>query len=155
MPIGMLYENFVNQGQQLRSTDEAIALALLEQGQRDWQVPVLGAIGDLSVPGLADAYDRTEIADAYNIMITNKEGSVGDAMSAKLQSDYLASQERAYRLRSVGPVRCAMHAAARRYAHGLPDGAFGRVEGYAQDLILAGAAGYVVPENGGNIFAGG
>jgi hypothetical protein len=145
MPVGLLYDRYVTQSAVLRVKDAAAAAASLENGQRPWMVPDLGD-GSFTIPGLADAYDRSEMSEAYSLILTQPGGTQGDAMAAKLQSDYLASQERAYRLRQSGPVRCAMHAAARRQAHGAVNGVFGRVDAFVQDLIMAGAANYVGDE---------
>jgi len=152
MPLGQLDANFITQSYYLREYAYYISLANAGIEQRFWMVPGLGAEGDLSPEGLAFAYDRDPISEAYAEALTSPEGTVGDGMSLKMQSDYLAAQERAYRLRSQGPVRCCMHASGRRYGHAQDNGTFGRIEAYAQDLIIAGAAGYVPPENIDNPF---
>ena len=139
MPLGQLYDTFVTESLRLRMYGELLAAASQEQGVRYWMYPNLSSPAEWTWPGLAIPYDRDLIAEAYDTIISDPEGTDGDGMSAKLQSDYLASQERAYRLRQSGPLRCVMHAAARRAGHGNPFGAFGRVEIYAQDLIVAGA----------------
>ena len=142
MPLGNLDDRYLSQTLQLRTVNTALAAASTESGQRSWMVPDLGT-GDLTVPGLAKAFDRSTVADNYSQILTSQDGTDGDAMAAKLQSDHLAAQERAYRLRSAGPVRCGLHAAARRAAHGMTNGVFGRVDSYVQDLLLAGSAGFV------------
>ena len=142
MPMGNLYERYVVQGLALRTYDLEIAAAVTADGQRPWMVPDLGA-GSWTIPGLAAAYDRSAIGEAYADILSSSEGTLGDAMAAKLQSDYLGCQERAYRAQSTSPVRARIHAAARRSAHGnASGGVFSRIDGYVQDLIVAGASGY-------------
>lgn len=141
MPLGVLDDRYVSQTLQLRTVAATLALAAIESGQRYWMVPDLGT-GSLTITGLAAAFDRTTIANNYATVLTSQDGTDGDVTATKVQSDYLASQERAYRLRSSGPVRCALHAAARRNAHGMTSGVFGRVDSYVQDLLVAGSAGF-------------
>jgi hypothetical protein len=143
VPVVTLYDRFTTQSGVLQQKGTAIGQANMEQGQqRQWMVPDLGS-GSFTIPGLAKAFDRTEMGNGYATAFTSPQGSAGDAMAAKLQSDYLASQERAYRCRKNGKVRCGLHAATRRTAHGAKNGVFGRVSSYVQDVIQAGSAGFL------------
>jgi hypothetical protein len=138
--MGTLYERYVTQGTLLREYGANIGAAGVENAQRQWMVPDLG-FGTFTVAGFAEAYNRDFIAEAYaNILSTPELGTPGDAMSAKMQSDYVAAQERAFRSRTNGPIRCAMHAASRRAAHGLANGVFGRADSYIQDVLIAGSS---------------
>jgi hypothetical protein len=141
MPMGQIDGLFTIQQDLLRAYAGAIAAAALESGQRAWLIPYLGG-GPLDNPGIAAGFDRSDIADLYAAILTSPQGSSGDAMAMKVQSDYLASQERALHLRHKTNIACVMNAAARRLGHAAPAGSLGRVDGYAQDLILAGDSGY-------------
>ena len=92
--------------------------------QRRWQVP-LGI--DITDPaGIGTAFDRSKINLIYIRALTKGpplglgdnapegEGRVSDCQVEKIQLDYLAAQERAFRLRHASSVRCVMHAANRR-----------------------------------------
>jgi hypothetical protein len=141
MSVVVLYDRFVTQLAALQAYDIAIGAANVEFGnQRQWMVPDLGS-GSFTIPGFAGAFDRSEPATGYGESFTSENGSAGDAMAAKLQSDYLAAQERAYRSRKNSKIRCGFHAATRRTAHGAAAGVFARVAGHVQDVIQAGSAG--------------
>jgi hypothetical protein len=141
MPIGHLDSNYVAQSNTLADYGTTDGDANLEQDQRMWMVPELnGASWD--IPGWAAAYSRKGIGDVYTQVLSYPSGSAGDAMAMKMQSDYVATQERAYRLRQLSPVRACMHAAARRLGHGQDNGIFGRIDSTIQDVIAAGAAGF-------------
>lgn len=87
--------------------------------------------------GIADALNHDSLGQEYAEVMVNA-ASAGQATACKLQSDYLASAERAMRLRHLSQPRAAMHAASRRLGHGLPLGILGRVVMMAQDALTAG-----------------
>lgn len=143
MTVGVLDEVFLLNTLNLKTTAEGIADSLLNEGQRPWQTPPDWSGDPLDVEGMADGFDRSEAGEVYGEALQSEEGSAGDAASMKLQSDYLATRERAYRLRHATPIRCALMAASRRAGHGdAGAGVFARVESFAQDLIVAGASGF-------------
>jgi hypothetical protein len=145
MPVGSLDATFLNNTQALKDHATGVAAAHTGAQLRRWYLAWLaGWSGDpLDLNGMADAFARTGLGAMYGAALTDNRGASGDAASAKLQSDYLGAMERAFRLRHATPIRCALHAAARRLGHSHAGaGIFARVETYAQDLIVAGAAGF-------------
>jgi hypothetical protein len=147
MPVGTFAERFVAQTVRLQYYGVVNSNAAVNLDQREWMVPdLLDEPALQSIAGLADAYARVEAAELYQAALTDPLGAAGDAMAMKLQSDYLAGQERAYRLRQMSPLRASLHASARRYAHGATGaGVFGRVASHIQDLLVAGSAGFRPP----------
>lgn len=136
---------FVDTVQSLLSAGANIADAEQNTGIRNWMLAntALWRGDPLDIADMAEAFARAGLAEQYATAINDAQGSRGDAMSAKMQSDYLAAQERAFRLRHATPIRCALHAAGRRNAHGLASvGPIARVQGLAQDLLVAGGAGF-------------
>lgn len=93
----------------------------------------------LDVDAISDAFDREDVGVLYSEAIAD-DGTVGEAGSTKLQSDYLAMAERAFRIRHMSPIRARAQASARRTAHGDAAGCIARVRAYAQTLLDAGAA---------------
>jgi hypothetical protein len=87
------------------------------------------------------SFDRTKINEQYQEIHRSKTaGHIGDAASLKIQLDYVAAMERAFRSRHASPIRNIMHAAARHQGQGSSQGVFGAVRNYAQDLIAAAGA---------------
>jgi hypothetical protein len=119
---------------------EAQAQAARGQGLRPWNAPD-NAGSPLDVPGTTAAFDRAAIDAAYGRAIGDaaSPGTVGDCVALKVQSDYVAMMERAYRARHCTPVRLLAMAAARRAGHGQDGGVFrGGVLRYAADALKAG-----------------
>jgi hypothetical protein len=149
MPLGVLIDRYKAQLERLKDTAAAADLAARTAAGRIWHVPEGAGIwaGDpLDIAGAAIAFNRGAAADLYYDAMTTDKGSVGDAMALKIQSDYLAAQERAWRMRHQSTVRAAMHAAARRLGHSTTTtGALDRVTQYISDLLVAGAAGWTPP----------
>lgn len=112
---------------------------------RPWQVPPASAWdGDLTaVDQLEKAFDRAEIEENHAEVIGDLEspGTAGDVISLKLQNDYVAAMERAFRARHATPVRCMAHAAGRRAGHGHSAGIFSDTSGalrFATDIKMIG-----------------
>jgi len=121
----------------------ADAATNLEGGDtaRPWMMPPLrdwdGNL--LDIAGIAKAFARDEPNEDYKDSLNTDAGTVGHAMGAKLQIDYMAMMERAFRTRHATVARCTTHAAGRRRAHGEPAGIhIGSVLQYAQDLLRSG-----------------
>lgn len=89
---------------------------------REWHVPA--ALHDpLDVPSLhVPAWERNDINQKYAEEIVGKQGdasgSDGDAKAMKLQADFLAAEERAFRTRHASMVRCASFLHGRLDGHG-------------------------------------
>lgn len=93
--------------------------------QRRWQTPP-GFSGDLLDPAELHrpAFDRTAMNAQYEAVTRSVEeaGTISDVIGLKLQIDYNAAEERAWRLRHASLVRCLYHSHGRRYgqAFGAP-----------------------------------
>lgn len=112
-------------------------------GQRRWYAPPASDwTGDpLDVAGASAAFDREGLNADYKGALVDG-GTVGDCMAAKLQIDYVAVGERAYRTRHATRIRSAAHAAGRRRAQGSAGGVFvSGVLPYVQGVIAAASGG--------------
>lgn len=132
IPASKIDKNFSNQLEELKIADSAIYQSVVSTAQRFWQNPVVNVndpsgwdFNVFNITGIKSAFDRTEPNNIYVQSLTRTavagatvgEGRVADCTVEKIQIDYLASQERAYRLRQSSSIRCAMHAAVRRRGH--------------------------------------
>ena len=140
-----VHAEFKDQAEALQEEADLIAKSVRAEGQRPWQTGAEGTDwpGDpLDIPGIADAFNRDEIGGNYAECLSDptSPGTTGDAQALTLQSDWLAMQERAFRVRHETSVRSAIHAAARRRGHAHEKGvvAVGVVK-YVEDLIKRGA----------------
>jgi len=119
-----------------------IAEAQQGPGQRVWQAPD-DWVGDPF--NIAEthkpAFDRQEINTNYlELHAKDSEAGVGDAGSLKIQLDYTAVAERAFRSRHASNIRCLAHTSARLTGHGSDAGVFAHTQNYAQDLGKAAGA---------------
>jgi hypothetical protein len=114
---------------------------------RPWQNPRDFTGDPLNIPNLGlPAYNRDEINTNYEECINDPEnaGTNGDVIALKLQIDYMAAQENAYRHVRASLPRCMAHAMARRFGQGngpLID----RIRKEPEDFIRSGGAGAAVP----------
>ena len=119
-----------------QSNNNADAATL--NAQRQWMTPTLnGWSGDvLDVAGMHAPFDRTDMNAAYTEMLsTPGAGKVSDAQAWKMQIDYIAVMERAFRTRHSTRIRAVAHNTARKAGHGNARGLFlNTVLGYAQRL---------------------
>jgi len=132
-----VHDAFQNRSDELvkQANDQADA-AIKPAKLRPWQVPnPVETLDDVS-----KAFDRTEIGDNYARAVASatSPGTTGDIASLKLQSDWAAALERAFRARHSGIPRLIAMAAARRKGHGNKLGPIGSVARYAQTAIAAG-----------------
>ena len=159
MSVAWIAANFADSLDALRAHAATIVMATAGVGQRSWWMGNVGnwpGPGDVTDPAAAAAvFDRAETAEIYAAAVFNEAnseegltdadvdestvGTTGDAASAKIQSDTLATMERAFRLATMSPVRCELAAAARRAGHALVNGPVGRTARVAVDFIEAGA----------------
>lgn len=127
--------------EQLRATAQAQAQAVTGDGARPWQIPEgtgdLLNIGNLHKPG----FDREQLNTAYSecMQDVNDMGTVGDVVALKQQIDYVAMEERAFRLRHATSCRCQIHAAGRRHGQGVSR-TFTNIEQQVSDTIARGGA---------------
>lgn len=155
MPVGVIDSRYLAQIARLKQAAGLDSAETLVLTQRSWFMPdPNGSLYDgnpRSLEAIKYAFDRTALGLNYLQALLDVKGAGGDAMSDKVQSDYLAALERAYRLRHMGFPRTALHAAARRSGHAATvGGVFDRVTQYASDLLVAGAAGFVPAEDNVN-----
>jgi hypothetical protein len=150
MPVGTITERYAAQHVRLKLTALSIALEATGTLGRSWHVPnTNGGLWDgdpHNLGGIAQAFDRAQAATLYAAALLTADGSGGDVMALKLQHDYVAMQERAYRLRHLSPIRAVVHAGARRKGHSTDVvGPIDRVTAFIADLLVAGAAGWIPP----------
>lgn len=136
----------------LQGDDTLLGRSIDVSKQRKWQLPFSwnwdnNLFHIFGPAGIQSAYDRTCPNDLYVRALTkgapisngcssdapDGEGRVSDCMAEKVQIDYLAIQERAFRLRHATPIRCAIHAAVRRRGHSTANDATGS-QAFLQDL---------------------
>lgn len=144
MPIGTVSDNFYDVIDRMTNDLQEAGDAPEEITQRPWMTPDLnGYDGDpLNIGGMAAAFDTTDLNNAY-ATATQQAGAPGrvvDRMVAKIQVDYLAAMERAYRARHATIVRCQMHAAGRRQGQGGEHGVLRTVRSYINELVTQGGA---------------
>lgn len=134
-----------NRLQDLRDQAKLMTQAIQGQQQRKWQIPKDFTGSLLDVPTLHEpAYARDAINDEYDQVTKDPRtaGTVGDVVSLKLQIDYVATEERAFRARhaSLPRVMCLGH--GRRVGHGYGNlwDAKNGIEAVMSAFIAAGGA---------------
>lgn len=114
--------DFVPQMEQLESTSAAAAEAAFLQGQRQWMYPPLNDWSGhpFDIIGMNSAFTRANLNSIYVQIMSDPNGcgTIGESMVVKLQVDYVAALERAFRTRYCSSVRAKLHAAARRQGQG-------------------------------------
>lgn len=131
-------DNIANQ----QAVSDKACFGNLDDAQRIWRTPT-GWSGDpLDIPAFGVPFDRTSINEDYMLSYQEEDGREADAMAAKLQGDHVSAQERAFRYRHAGHIRCAMHSANRRFGHSLTGaGVHARVLDHVIDVIVSRNAG--------------
>lgn len=105
----------------LKATKEAsrIALegALVVEGA--WSTGILDSLDDTSIDDITSELDQLskEFVDAHR-----PEGEPSRAVLVKTQIDLLSSIRRDMKLRTMSPVRAAIHQASRERGHAQPSG---------------------------------
>lgn len=130
--VSEVRERFTAQIDALRTNAEVAASSVLGSEQYKWPQP------DRIGGGPAEAFKREEHNEDMRNAIKDAKssGTLGDLQVTTLQGDYLACQESAYRMRHSSSIRLAIHAAARRKAHGSESGPLIRgVKGYIENLL--------------------
>ena len=136
---GRIHDVFTTVITDLAAQATAQAAALRGTGLSDWNRPT-GVTDPLDVPGTTAGFDRAAINTNYGQVIGSAAaGTIGDVVALKVQVDYVAVVERAFRARHCTPVRLLGFAAARRRGHGNGAGVLvAGVLGFAQDALKAG-----------------
>lgn len=137
-----VHDVFANRIADLQDLCNAIAESLAGGPPRPWMLPPgLQERDLLHVPSMHNPdWERNPINVNYDeaMATTENPGTVGDIISLKLQADYNAVEERAFRLRHATIIRCHTHAHGRHSAHGLDNGVLAAVTQQVADLIRAG-----------------
>lgn len=109
--------------------------------QRHWMIPTRAStFNPLSIASLGTAFSRYDLNLEYAQQLSgtpsDTSGCIGHTIADGLQINYLAMMERAFRERHKTDVRCQMHLAGRRLAHGDTNGVHtGAVKPYVQSFI--------------------
>lgn len=114
---------------------------------RKWAVPKVMKTRDLlDVPSLHEpAWNRNNLNSIYSEQVLAGPGShggtAGDLIAIKWQVDFMASEERAFRMRHASYARCAALMHGRLDGHGKnPDSIFSYLKASVQEVIQAGTA---------------
>jgi hypothetical protein len=114
---------------------------------RPWAVPEQLKDRDLlDVPSLHEpCWNRNNINELYSEQVLSdygaESGTVGDLIAMKWQADFMAVEERAFRLRHASLPRCAAVAHGRMDGHGITEhGIFSNLRRAVQAYIDAGRA---------------
>lgn len=112
-----------------------------EKEQPQWQMPPMrdwdGNV--LDITKMHKPFARDELNEQYKDALHDDTATTADCMGTKVQLDYMAMMERAFRLRHTTLIRSVMHAAGRIKAHGDDAGVHtGGVLQYVQDLLGVG-----------------
>jgi len=143
---GKVDEKFSKRISQLEDVAGQMAEVFRYSGDaRPWHVPEeLKEKELLDVKGLDNpAWDRNDINRVYADDVLGKPGAkggtTGDLIAMKWQADFMASEERAFRLRHASYTRCAAFMHGRLKGHGTPQtGVFGFLKAGVQSFISAG-----------------
>ena len=131
---------FLAQLNKAAETADAVSKATLLDAQRRWHLVDKGDWdGDLfNITDIGKAFSREENeADVAETIKDGKSpGTSGDLIVSVMQGDYLAAQERAFRVRHQSRIRADIHAAARRMGHASDKGIFKRgIKGVIENIL--------------------
>jgi len=139
--IAKVYPEFLAHIDAIVESSQAASDATCLEGQRRWDYPPtgLGWYGDpYDLANMNGAFDRTPFNTDYVAVISTPGQRVGEAIVIKLQLDYIAMMERAFRTRHASSIRCKLHASSRRGGHANLDGPFkGTMVAYLTGLLGA------------------
>ena len=112
---------------------------------RPWHTPEsMKDVDLLDVPNLHEpAWNRDNLNKVYSMDVVSDtvgdSGTQGDIIAMKTQIDFMAEEERAWRLRHATPVRCAAVAHGRLAGHGLANaGVFSMLSKAVDNYMLRG-----------------
>jgi hypothetical protein len=122
----------------LRDAAKADGDAALSGAAPTWFLPPDWPGDPFDPDGFAAAFQREDLNAAVEEAL-NGDAPMAELAGYKLQIDYIATLERAFRMRHASPAALAAMAAARRRGHGRDGGVFvGGVLRYVQDVLAAG-----------------
>ena len=119
--LAQAHQVFVNRLRNLRNNARVLQNSYQGKNQRTWQVPSDFNGNLLDVANLhKPAFDRQPINDQYEEATNNSAnaGTVGDIIALKLQLDYNAAEERAFRARHMSLPRAFAIGHGRRLGQG-------------------------------------
>ena len=143
IPVTSLDAKFLDHIEKMEDVSRGVDLGLTMIDQRMWMFPPGDPMYDGDPRNLVDmaiVFDRDDLNDQYIEVIddTDQVSTIGEAMISKLQIDYIASCERAFRTRHCSSIRAKVHAACRRRAMGDSNGIFsGGVSLWLQRILQA------------------
>jgi hypothetical protein len=112
---------------------------------RPWHTPESMKSADLlDVPNLHEpAWNRDALNKQYSLDVLSADassrGTGGDLMALKTQIDFMAEEERAWRIRHATPVRCAAVAHGRTHGHSIAEhSVFSIVKNAADGFLVFG-----------------
>ena len=116
---GRIDTTFEQRVQDLEQKAQKISSSFKNQSYSEWHIPE--QVQDpLDVPGLDKAWTRNSVNQEYERIVGTQAdgaGAVGAAQAMKIQADFLAVEERAFRTRHASFVRCAAMAHGRLNGH--------------------------------------
>ena len=126
---GVVDQNFKKRVLQLedRASKLAESYKTVAATPRPWHTPDELKTRDLlDVPGLHNpAWDRNNINETYSEKVLagpgKAGGTTGDLIAMKWQADFMATEERAFRMRHASYCRCAALMHGRLNGHGRPN----------------------------------
>lgn len=138
--VAQIRDRFRAQLNMLVETGDNNHRAAKLETRRSWtMLDKNGWSGDLhDLDGMSKAFDRADNWQDFKDAIKDASapGTSGDIIASQLQSEYLATQERAFRNRHASPCRLMLHAAARRRGHSHDNGVLKvGVLGYLENIL--------------------
>jgi hypothetical protein len=150
-PKGKVAKVFTDRVDSLEAAAKAQSKAFQQAAStRPWHTPAEMKEQDLlDVPNLHEpAWNRDELNQIYSEKILNQEdsGTHGDLVATKKQIDFMAVEERAWRLRHASCVRCNVLAHGRLSGHGTTnESIFSMLKNSIENDLLQGAEGPPAP----------
>ena len=120
-PKGQVHAVFADRLKDLKIQAQNLYKSVQGTEQRKWQIPSDLSVDLFEIAKLHEpSFNRTTINVNYQEATQDPDdaGTNGDTIALKLQLDYNAAEERAFRHRHASPVRNICHAHGRRYGHG-------------------------------------
>jgi hypothetical protein len=138
----IIHTVFANNVANQQAVSDKVHKGNTDLSQRIWRIPPSWAGDPLDIPLFSVPFTRLTINEDYMLTFQSEDGREADAMAAKLQGDHVSSQERAFRYRHAGHIRCVMHGANRRRGHAMAgSGIHARIVEHVQDVIVSRNAG--------------
>ena len=120
-PKASVHKVFTNRLRDLYEQAKKMQNAQQGKYQRAWMIPTDMNKSTLDIAAMHEpAFDREEINNEYEQVTKDvaSAGTTGDLISLKLQMDYVAAEERAFRARHTTLCRAMCLSHGRRYGQG-------------------------------------